>query len=303
MLAAAMLLSMVSFAQNVETLDVSKEKDGLFSQVFKDIRVEGNVKNGKKDGTWYEFKDDRNKLYRVIQYKNGVVHGLWMEMSDNGTVLNKTDYVDGKKEGIAYKWSVGNRFEGKNSYKNDLLDGEQILCYDNGQNQEVSYYKNGLRDGVTTWYNREGKKRMMITYKDGKFEGVQETYYPTGGIKTSKMYKNNVPDGPCIEYYEGGDMKSESKYKDGKVSGKVKTYKDQHPYDEKVAKEKAMKEAEEKKMKEAEMKKIKEAEIQKQTLDKRNVLRNANSKNNPAVKTMPSSKVKEAPASKEVKKG
>ncbi len=300
MLAAAMLLSVVSYAQNVETLDVSKEKDGQFSQVFKDIRVEGRVKNGQKDGTWYEFKNDKNTLHRVIQYKNGVPHGLSLEFTDNGSVLSQTEFVDGKKEGVAYRWSVGNRFEKKNSYKNDQLDGEQIVCYDNGQNQELSYYKNGQRDGVTTWYNREGKKSMSISYKKGLFEGVQETYYPTGGVKTSKMYKDNVLDGPCVEFYEGGDVKSESNYKNGKLSGKVKTYKDQHPYDEKVAKEKAMKEEEEKKMKEAEMKKMKEAEMKKSTMDKRNVLRNANKLDG---KKVPASKTKEAPASKEVKKG
>lgn len=230
MFAAAMLLSLASVAQNAETVNVSKERDGYFVHTFGDTRVEGNVRKGLKEGTWYEYNNTKNLLRRVIQFQNGTMDGLYMEIDENGYISKKTEYVKGNPEGTSYTWTNGGRLTQKSSYRNGKLHGEQILCYDNGNNQEVSNYTEGLRDGVTTWFNREGNKSMMITYRKGLFDGKQETYYATGGLKSSKMFKNNVLEGQSVEYYEGGDMKSEATYKNGSLVGKVKQYEDKHPF-------------------------------------------------------------------------
>lgn len=226
---ATMLFSLSIMAQNAETVDVSKERDGFFSQTFNEFRVEGNVKNGLKDGTWYDFSVKKDLLRRVIQYQKGLMNGVSIEIDENGTLLNKSEYVDGKLNGYSYVWAGAGRVAQKNCYKNGELDGEQTIYYDNGSIQEESFYRNGFRDGVTTWYNREGNKSMMITYKKGLFDGKQETYYPSGSVKATKMYKNNELDGQSIEYYESGDIKSEAVYKNGALSGKVKQYEDSHP--------------------------------------------------------------------------
>lgn len=246
MLAAAMLFSLVSFAQNLETVDVSKESDGLYSRKFGDILIEGQVKNGQKDGVWCEYYVKKEMLHRMAQYQKGKLNGVYIEVDELGALLCKKEYVDDKLEGSAYVWASGGRLTQKNTYKKGEFHGEQFLYYDNGNSQEISNYKNGKRDGVTTWYNREGAKRMMITYKNGLFDGLQETYYPTGGVKSSKMFKNNVEEGVSTEYYEGGDVKSETTYKNGKVSGKPKTYSEKHPYSEKLKEKEQGKKVDEK---------------------------------------------------------
>lgn len=229
MLAVSMLLSLASVAQNAETLDVSKEKDGFYSQTFGEIRVEGVVKDGVKEGTWCEYYANKNLLHRVLQFHKGEMNGLYLEIDESGNLQKKVEYAKGKQHGSSYSWASGGRLTKKNTYKDGQLDGEQVLCYENGNNQEVSNYKDGLRDGVTTWFDQTGGKRMMITYKKDLFEGLQETYYASGKLKSSKMFKNNLQDGPCVEYYESGDVKSESNYKKGSLQGKVKNYEDKHP--------------------------------------------------------------------------
>lgn len=230
MLAASVLFSLTSVAQTLETLDVSKEPDGFFSQTIKEFRVEGQVKNGKKDGVWYEYYAEKNMLHRLVQYQKGVMNGVSIEVSETGSLLKKMEYENDKLDGISYNWSVDGRLLSKNCYKRGEYDGEQVICYDNGQNQEVSYYKDGKRQGETVWFNRDGAKRMLINYKDGEFDGKQETYYPNGNLKSVKMFKNNVQDGEASEYYESGDVKSMATFKKGVLSGKEKTFPDKHPF-------------------------------------------------------------------------
>lgn len=220
-----MLFSVASMAQELEKLDVSREKDGFFSKTVGNSRIEGWVKNGQKDGVWYEYFTQKEMLHYVVQYQKGKKNGCFIETDENGILRKKMEYANDKLEGTSYVWSAGHLSQ-KNTYKKGELDGIQVACYDNGNNQEVSNYKNGLRDGVTTWYNHDGVKRMMITYKEGAFEGKQETYYQSGGLKSSKMFKNNVEDGESVEYYESGAMKSTATYKKGVLSGKKKTYDD-----------------------------------------------------------------------------
>ena len=236
MLAAALLLSIMAVAQNVETLDVSKEKNGHYSRQHGEVIIEGEVLNGKKVGTWYEMFANKQLIHKVIQYNNGLKDGVCLEIDETGAVLKKSEYVGDKLNGASYNWYRGGRLSGKNTYKNDVLDGEQIQCYEQGNNREIANYKNGLRDGVTSWFDQSGNKVMTIEYKGGVFDGKQETFYKTGGVKTSKTFKNNVQEGVAYEYYEGGSLKSETNYKNGKISGKVKTYKDMNPYDEVKAK-------------------------------------------------------------------
>lgn len=228
-LAAMMLFSLVAAAQNVETLDVSKEADGPYSRRVGKYLVEGNVQNGLKEGVWYEMDADKRMIHRMIQFEKGKKNGVCIEVDETGALIKKTEYADDLLNGSTYNWYRGGRLAGKASYKRGVLDGEQINCYEQGNTSEIANYKDGLRDGITTWYDQSGNRVMSIEYKEGKFEGVQETYYKTGGIKTSKMFSNNVQDGLSVEYYEGGAVKSECTYKKGKA-GKVKTYEDTKPY-------------------------------------------------------------------------
>ena len=230
MMAAALLLSLAAVAQNVETLDVSKEANGHYSKQHGELMIEGEVLNGQKVGTWYEMYANKQLVHRIIQFDKGLKNGVCIEIDETGALVKKNEYAADKLNGTSYSWSRGGRLTSKNSYKNDVLDGEQIQCYEQGNNKEIAHYKNGLRDGLTTWFDQSGMKVMTIEYKNGVFDGKQETFYKTGGVKTSKMFKNNVQDGPAYEYYEGGSPKSECNYKKGKISGNIKTFKDIKPY-------------------------------------------------------------------------
>ena len=243
--AAALMISWASMAQNVETLDVSMEKNGPFSTQVGEYLIEGKVLNGLKEGTWYEYHANKHLLHRMIQFEKGKKNGAYLEVDETGALVKKAEYSDDEYDGVVYTWYRGGKLSNKSTYRKGVMDGEQIQCYDQGGNKEIANYKNGLRDGMTTWFDQGGNKVMTIEYKEGRFEGKQETFYKTGGVKTLKTFKNNIQEGPAIEYYEGGSIQSECNYKGGKVSGNVKHYKDMKPYVEERAKEQGVKDIKE----------------------------------------------------------
>ena len=180
------LYAMPMFAQTVETVDVKKAPNGVFTTAVADYTIEGTVLNGQKVGTWFEY-------------------------FNNGSFLPKktVNYVNGKMNGYR-----GGRLSKMNTYKNGVLEGRQILCYEKGGNLEVSEYKNGARDGLTTWYYENGNKKMTIEYKQGQFDGKQETFYSDGQLKSEATYKNGKMQGKKKTYAEKPQAKKDKE--DGK---------------------------------------------------------------------------------------
>lgn len=235
--AAMLLSSLAANAQTLETLSVSKEKDGYYSKTVGKYLVEGTVKNGQKDGNWYEIFPEKHMIHRMIQFEKDVKNGAYLELEEGGNLLKKSEYLNDKLNGTSYTWAKGGKLTAKNSYKDDVLDGEQIKCYEQGGNQEIANYKDGERDGLTTWFDQNGNRVMSIEYKAGRFDGEQRTYYKNGNLKSVKNYKDNIQAGKASEYYESGAIKSDAEYKNGEPVGRVKTYQDTGEKVEKVVKE------------------------------------------------------------------
>lgn len=224
-----MLFAVTVFSQQILKVKVDAKADGIYDESVGNIKITGEVYGGQKNGTWTEYHPNMELPHYIIQYKDGKINGLYIEIDRQAYIVKKAEYKDDHLDGVVYEWFRGGRLSKKQEYKAGQLDGKSAIYYDNGFLQEESEYKEGKKNGVTTWYvysNKEqGGKIAMYTYVDGSFEGVQEIYYEDGKISSSKMFSNNVQNGTAIEFYEDGSIKSEAKYKEGKLKGKVKEYK------------------------------------------------------------------------------
>ena len=78
------------FAQTVESVDVSKAKNGLFTTTAGEYTIEGNVVNGKKEGTWMEYFNNNSYLpKKIVNYQNGKKNGLFIEIDKTGSITKK----------------------------------------------------------------------------------------------------------------------------------------------------------------------------------------------------------------------
>ena len=84
---------------------------------------------------------------KALKRKNG----LHTRYYDNGQILSKEHYKDGK------------------------LDGKWTRWYENGQIESEAMYMYGLLHGKSTWWLEDGQKLEMKNYHEGKvvaFDGI-----------------------------------------------------------------------------------------------------------------------------------
>ncbi|HSJ67102.1 MAG TPA: toxin-antitoxin system YwqK family antitoxin [Anditalea sp.] len=104
-------------------------------------------------------------------YKDGVQEGSWKIFydNDNYTLMDQTDYVDGKEEGKSFKYNYYGQLE---------VSGE---------------FQDGQRSGTWSWYNNDESLSSQVRYVNGKKEGEQVFYKESSDFLLKKeLYNNGV---------------------------------------------------------------------------------------------------------------
>ena len=123
-----------------ETMDDLVERDGLFYKEFTDVpftgeiteqRIQGTVRNGKRDGIWVEYHSN-GQLWRKETWKDGTRDGPWFLYHKNGQLWIKRIFKDGVK------------------------DGPFIRYYENGQLRSKGAYKGGEKEDDWVYYSSDG---------------------------------------------------------------------------------------------------------------------------------------------------
>ena len=105
-----LFLSLISTPSLSETMGDLVGRDGIYYKKFTETpftgkitgEVQGNYKNGKKEGEWVSY-DDNGQLLGKGSFKNGKRDGEWAYYHD-GQLWNKGNYKNGKKEGEWVKY-------------------------------------------------------------------------------------------------------------------------------------------------------------------------------------------------------
>ena len=99
------LCAMPMFAQTVETVDVKKAPNGVFTTAVADYTIEGTVLNGQKVGTWFEYFNNGSFLpKKTVNYVNGKMNGAYIEIDKTGSITKKAEYKNDKLDGQYCEW-------------------------------------------------------------------------------------------------------------------------------------------------------------------------------------------------------
>ena len=107
---AMALFAMPMFAQTIESVDVSKATNGAFKTNGTDCTIEGTVTNGKKVGTWIEYFNNSYLPKKIVNYENGKMNGVYIEMDKTGSIVKKAEYKDDALNGQVSECSVADAF-------------------------------------------------------------------------------------------------------------------------------------------------------------------------------------------------
>ena len=198
--------------------------NGKYIEYYKNgqIKVQGNNKDGKRDGEFKAFLRNGKSAGSVF-YKDGKIikSTLVKAMKDNASFSLTTDinYNLNSNEIITDEFPNGLLKQYFIYNKNGLLDGESREYYEEGDIKSISHFKNDIPDGVFISYYQNGNMEEKYTYVNGQANGECFSYYENGKLEERYFLKNGEIDGEAFAYYPSGKLEVKDFFKDGKKEG------------------------------------------------------------------------------------
>lgn len=211
-------------------------KEGVGNGIFRDyhpdgetVKMEREVRNGKVHGIARNFSQ-QGKLELEKGYDNGVEHGKELRYHyETGELVTDRTYVEGKLDGKQTEHINSNRanYVKISNYKTGVLNGEYSETLEDGVVRIQGVYKNGKKEGKWINNRNDGIPEKEITYKDGEPDGETRTYFTDGTIEEIAQYAKGKRDGLTVRYdYSTSQIKSEYNYRNGQKEGEYKLYTD-----------------------------------------------------------------------------
>ena len=178
-------------------------------------KVEGDYKDGKKNGTW-SYYNACGKKVRQETFRDGVLHGKNCRWDDDGLLLSEENWQAGKRHGksVAY-WITGSlRSEGTFHEGNGKLTG----YFPSGKKQFEEEFANDNPFGRQLYWNENDQKMSEYSINEaGQYNGSYKFYpyeleYKNGMIL--KIIESVIIDGKTSE-----KIWEPAYYKDGKLGG------------------------------------------------------------------------------------
>ena len=102
------------------------------------------------------------KTARVMNYRNGRLHGEFKEFHPNGQLMEEAEFNAG--EWVSSKEFLPNgKVHRSSSRLEGELHGERVIYWENGQVRQKQNYLNGELHGIRTFHDKSGK--VIATYK------------------------------------------------------------------------------------------------------------------------------------------
>ena len=208
-----------------------------FTGWVKQETVRGWIRDGKRDGEWFNFWDNGQLINRGL-WLSGLRQGPWVGYFPDGKLHHKGSYSNGKRQGPWVSYFSNGKLHHNGSYLNGKRHGSWIIYYEvesgvttSGESivfsisehdyQFVGQYDNGKMVGQWTHYWENGQEKSQGTYNLNIKNGLWVYYFDNGQVKKKGSYKNGTQDGPWFHYTESGDLLRKNIWKDGYIVEEV----------------------------------------------------------------------------------
>jgi antitoxin component YwqK of YwqJK toxin-antitoxin module len=126
-------------------------------------------------------------------YINKRKEGEWTYNDENGILVSREFYAEGKKSGLASTY------------------------YSDGKLFEEKHYEHGLEVGSWKQFFTDGALKIDAVYEAGKIEGMATFYFPDGKVMARGNYVHNLKHGVWTFMSEDGKKEKEDIYEMGRL--------------------------------------------------------------------------------------
>ena len=209
------------------------------------ICIEGNYKNGKKNGIFSFFLIDslnhsikykiweqayvndklngewktynlKGTMVKVQNYKNDSLHGLSREYwIDGKRIMEEREFENGSGKYIARSSYKSGKLQTEQSFKNGVVDGFAKEYYENGVLKEQLTIINGEASGPAKRFYENGILKEEVTLQNGKLHKIRKYYYPNGKLWIEQEYNQGLPWTVIANYDDKGNKKNAGTLKNG----------------------------------------------------------------------------------------
>jgi len=166
----------------------------------------------------YELLERMGITYHVNSDKPFT--GSSVEFHQNGRLLSKKNYRDGKSNGLDEVFHANGQLANSVSYREGEQDGPQASFGESGEMLLRANFKSGKRDGLfETFFWENGQLETRTNYKEGKRDGLAEEFYKNGKLKIRYNYRYGKRDGLAEEFCKNGKLHTRRNYKDDTENG------------------------------------------------------------------------------------
>ena len=189
--------------------DFSNQTDWVFngqSKVYaenQNLLIIFNYSNGSLENETKYFYPNK-VLKTIVPYKSNELNGEVIKFSEKGEVLEKTNYLDGKKHGASIGYYSKDNIAFLEEYERDNLISGQ---YFKKNRLKVSQVKNS--EGLKAIF-KDNKITQLIEYKNGKVNGKVKNFEEDELI-SEYVIQNDKKNGEEIIYYNFKETRTKEK--------------------------------------------------------------------------------------------
>lgn len=161
-------------ASNNKNIEFNNVDETLIN-TSKIILKDSLILNGN-EGNWY--------------YKNKLYSGFAVQYYSDGSLKDKTGFLNGKKEGIYKVWFQNGVLKLESNYHKNTLVGTYKVWWNNANLALESFYKKGKKEGVERQWYLDGSLSKERNLVKGRENGLQRAWLQNGKIYINYEAKN-----------------------------------------------------------------------------------------------------------------
>lgn len=151
--------------------------------------ISASCADGPVQSTAYEEVSKKQLVLKseqgLVYYGNKVFTGLSVDLYSDGSIREKIEYKNGKRNGSIARWFPSGIKSYEGNYINNKLSGTILSWWANGNLRKENNFDNGKLHGIQKQWYQSGKKFKVLNINQGKEEGIQTAWRENGKIYTN----------------------------------------------------------------------------------------------------------------------
>lgn len=157
-------------------------------------------------------------------YKDGILHGPSTAYAEDGTVLVRSWFWQGKRQGKMWSYYKSGRVYSLQRFLDGKLNGKQLFFYENGLPKTVMTYSNGLLEGEVLLWRSSGRQARQVHFVAGKRHGQEQFWDERGVLRVEANYCKGKPVGIAKTWHGTGQVEKEVQYDENSQRGDIRIW-------------------------------------------------------------------------------